>query len=599
MTTPRPQWLNQFDQAWQAGYRGIILAGNANDLVYVKGQSEPPCQVKMYLARYLQQHGYHVWSFSLAYGLQHVQPSSARNATAVTNVLANLADPKSFQQVASVFTRVLRQREQKTALIADYADHLCPSSRGMNIAVNPEQLTAIQTFHAWGNDEAILASENMVILVSYEYQVNELLMQTGSGYRLIMLDLPCEEDRLAFTELLLEARQKGRARDFADLEKGFEPKEFAQRSAGLRLRDIVALFQQAAAQGNSVSRSMLREHKAAVLRQINEGLLEVKEPDYGLDKVGGLHHLKTFVERLRWRFGAVARDVPQAILLAGVPGCGKSYIVMAIAKELQIPCLVMRNIREQWVGRSEQNLERVLHIIENLTPCLVWIDEIDQVLGQRSTQGSLDAGTSERILARLWEFMGAMRHRGRILWVATTNRPDILDAATVDRFPVCIPIIHPSLSDVKEMLPILAEQLGRELKNTEPTFNLKLPEFGTPLTVRALQEIMARAVEMADEDAKKVCAPIRPEHIERAANLYKPNYNPALHQFIALTALQMSTFKDLLPWWSENGPQSVDDVPDYIKELLTPNSDLDTIKVYNRIRELQQQLNLIREARNI
>jgi SpoVK/Ycf46/Vps4 family AAA+-type ATPase len=344
---------------------------------------------------------------------------------------------------------------------------------------------------------------------------------------------------------------------------------------------------------------MVRDYKAIVIGQMAKNLLEVKEPEHGFETVAGLGHAIDYFRRLIWRLHSGASDVPQAILLAGVPGCGKSFIVLALAKEMNFPCLVMRNVRERWVGASEQNLEQVLWIAETLAPCLIWIDELDQVLGQRTTGESADAGTSERMLARIWEFMGSMSHRGRILWVGTTNRPDLLDAASLDRFPIVIPFIHPSPSEIAELLPLLARQLNRSLAEDVRTQEISaLPSLQLP-TVRALQEVVAKAGELADWEEQKVNVPIRHHHLLKAASLYKPNYNPLLHEFIALTAVRLTSFQSLLPWRDENGWRGGYRLPHYLEALVTPEGDLDVFKLNERLQQLQQQLQWERLARQV
>jgi len=582
----QPKWLTQLEMARQAGVRGFILTGNTSDLVYYEGSPLVPCRVRYFIGQWLARDGYDVYLYSHARGLQRLQGSGDKQT-----VLREIADPRDLVQVLRAFSEWLRRRDARLALIVDYADHLCPISHGTNAVLAPEHLLALQTFHAWGTDDTIRAAENLVLLISHENQVNDLLVRTGSGYRVIWIDLPGEEERRGFTQLLQTIRGNGRARDFAALDSDFPLQEFVRTSGGLRLSDIEGLFRQAAAQGSSVSREMTRTLKAEVIRQLAGGLLEVREATHGLQHVAGLPHLKQFVQNLRWRWQQGAPDLPQAILLAGVPGCGKSFSVMAIAHELQIPCLAMRQVREQWVGASERNLERVLQIIETLAPCLVWIDEIDQALGQRSTGESADAGTSERMLARLWEFMGAMRHRGRILWVATTNRPDLLDAATLDRFPLVIPILHPTQAEVPELLRMLAQQVGRTL-DFDPNGFAQLPNLGLP-TVRALQEVVVKAGELADIAAGQVGAPITKDHLVQAAQLYKPNYNPLLHQFIALTAIRMTTFHDLFPW--QNGVP----MPEYLQPVLNEQGEIDPLRLANRLAELQQVLLHERIARQV
>jgi SpoVK/Ycf46/Vps4 family AAA+-type ATPase len=597
----QPKWIIQFEEARQARTPGIILTGNTNDLVYVDDQSIPPCLVKIYLGQYLQRLGYEVFYFSLSHGLQHLPNPNGNRLR--SEIIQKIANPRDVEQVLSAFTPVLRRRDIKVALVVDYADHLCPVSQGMNAVLAPQHLFALQTFHAWGVDDEIRVSDNIIVLISHENQVNELLTGTGSGFQVITVDLPSEEERLTFVNLLLGLRTRGRAKEFAPLSADLTPQEFARVSGGLRLRDIEALFRQAQARGEQneigVTRRLVREYKAIVIRQLAKDRLEVKEPEVGFEAVAGLKHAVDYFRRLTWRLHSGATDVPQGILLAGVPGCGKSFLVSALAKELNYPCLIMRNIRERWVGASERNLEEVLWIAENLAPCLIVIEEIDQVLGQRTTGESLDAGTSERLLARIWEFTGSMRHRGRILWIATTNRPDLLDPAILDRFQVAIPFIHPSPSEIEEILPLLAQQLSRALAEDVRIHDIaNLPNIKLP-TVRGLQEIVAKAGEIADWEAGRVGVPIHHRHLLKAASLYKPNYNPILHEFVALTALRMTTFQDLLPWRDDNGWREGYTLPSYLEELVTPEGDLDIIKLNERLQQLQQQLQWERFARQV
>lgn len=588
MAQHQPVWLDELDQAFAAGVHGVILTGNTNDYVYNPSGKIGVYSVRYYLARKLQHEGYDVYFFAQATG---VQPLIDKDESPV---LRQIADPRDVRQVLQAFTSAFRQRDARIALIVDYADHLCPIAQGTNAMLAPEHQLALQTFHLWGVDEGVRSGRSRIVLLSHENQIHELLTRQGSGYRVLHIPLPSAWERRGFTEHLLSLRDRGREREYAALESRLPLNEFAELSSGLRLRDIVTLFRQAAAQDASVSRALLRSTKATVIRQLAGGLLEVLETPYGIDQVGGQPHLKAVFRKLVQRWRAGAPDLPQAIVLAGVPGVGKSYSVRALAHDLKLPLLAFRNIREQWVGASERNLELVLRLIESLAPCVVMIDEMDQMLGQRSTSGSSDAGTSERMLARLWEFMGSLRHRGRILWVAATNRPDLLDAATLDRFQLIIPLLHPTPEETRELLPILARQIGRQLDGDVDAAALaQLPNLQLP-TVRALQEVVARAAEFTDEERGNYSdAPIAHAHLIRAAQLYKPNYNPMLHEFIALTAVSMTTFVDMLPWHHGVNP------PDYIRPVLREDGSVDLYALQERLRTLQMALQWERQARQV
>ena len=114
----------------------------------------------------------------------------------------------------------------------------------------------------------------------------------------------------------------------------------------------------------------------------------------------------------------------------GAPGTGKTVMVEATAKEAAVNAVQLRlsKILGRYVGDSERNLEKALELISSMTPCLVFIDEIDQQFS-RGTGGEGDSGVSNRLFARVMEFAADTSHRGQVVIMAATNRPDLLDAA--------------------------------------------------------------------------------------------------------------------------------------------------------------------------
>jgi SpoVK/Ycf46/Vps4 family AAA+-type ATPase len=228
-------------------------------------------------------------------------------------------------------------------------------------------------------------------------------------------------------------------------------------------------------------------------------------------------------------------------------------------------------------------------VAENLSPCILWTDEVDQALGQRSTGQSGDSGTSERMLARIFEFFGSMQHRGKILWVASTNRPDILDPALLDRFQVIVPFIHPSRKERIQILPLLAKQIDRKIDPNIDISKIAGLQNLDLFTIRSLQEIIVRAGMYADTETQSPGSLIQEKHFHLAINDYKPTYNPVEHKFIALKALEMTTFNSLLPWMSSNYER--EDIPSYIRGLVDINTGhLDPSKLSARIAELQKML---------
>jgi transitional endoplasmic reticulum ATPase len=583
----KPKWLETFEEAVHAGTRAVILVFNTTDRVHCP-ELGPTASLKFFLASHLQSQGYAVAGYSVASGLQELQRPDSRRADGFP--FAGVPRGREPERVLPALTPLLRNPERKLAVVLDYADHLAPSSQGMGAVLSPGQQMALQLLHGWGTDDAIRATHNLIILISHENQVNDLLRRAGSGYRVIQVDLPSEGERRQFVQLLTDLSDEGRNREFGALAEELSADELARITGGLRLADVEALFRLAAAKGESISRHMVADRKADAIKELCRDLVEVHEPGHGFEAVAGLRHAVEYLQDLKWRIHSGAEDVPQAILLAGVPGSGKSFLVLALAKELGYPCLAMRNVRDKWVGASERNLELVLWVAQTLAPCMIWIDELDQALGQRATGASGDSGTSERMLSRIWEFVGSMKHRGRILWLATTNRPDLLDPATLDRFPVVIPFLHPTPSEVEALLPVLAHQLGRELaEDVQPEAIARLPSLQLP-TVRTLQEVVAMAGAWADRDADQPGAYISQAHLEEAAIDFKPNYSVLEHEFIGLTAVRMTSFQSLLPWRSRGGRRRDVELPRYLEGLVDGEGMVDIQRLGERLRALRSMM---------
>jgi len=585
-TRPHPAWLREVEQARVTGAAGVLLTGNTGDRVHFGAAGVEIPFLRYALAKYFADLGYAVGGFTVGAGFEPLVPpgtSQAGASNAFAQVPRGQADPGI---VLSALTPLLRRRSPRVAVILDYADHLVPATNGSRADIGA-QTQAVETVHSWGQDDAIRSTENFVVLVSHEDGIHPLLRQS-SGYRVASIGLPSADERLAFLRHLLATREAGHKKELGPLADDYPVDEFARSASGLRLVDVERLLRTASC-GTPVRREDVRRTKEHAVRQLSRDLLEVIEPSAGFEAVAGARHAKRYFTSVRQQWRQHAGSCPQAVLLAGVPGCGKSHIVRAIAREFEAPLLVMRSIRDPYVGQSERNLERVLWIAENLAPCILWTDEIDQAVGQRGTGPSGDSGTSERMLARLFEYFGGMDKRGRILWIGTTNRPDLLDQALLDRFGVVVPWIHPCAAERAELLPLLSAQVGRSLaEDVDASAFADAPGLDLP-TARGLQEILVRAGLSADARTGSAGSPISADDIAVAVRDYKPAHDPVEHEFLALTALRMTTFHSLLPWGSPDDAAGCGEVPPYVEPLLDRSSGrLDTVRLTARIAELEQ-----------
>jgi SpoVK/Ycf46/Vps4 family AAA+-type ATPase len=140
--------------------------------------------------------------------------------------------------------------------------------------------------------------------------------------------------------------------------------------------------------------------------------------------IGGLRTLRGWLERRKTAFvePQPALDPPRGILLVGVQGAGKSLAAKAVAGLWRLPLLRLDFgvLYNKFFGETERNLREALRTAESMSPCVLWVDEIEKGIAS----GDYDSGTSKRVLGTLLTWL-AERSRPVFL-VATANRIDAL-----------------------------------------------------------------------------------------------------------------------------------------------------------------------------
>lgn len=108
---------------------------------------------------------------------------------------------------------------------------------------------------------------------------------------------------------------------------------------------------------------------------------------------------------------------PKGILLAGVPGCGKSLSAKMVAKEWELPLFRfdIGTVYDKWVGESEKKMKDALQFIDNVSPCVVWVDEIEKALSVSDSGND----TGKRVLGQFLFWL--QESQSRVFLVATAN----------------------------------------------------------------------------------------------------------------------------------------------------------------------------------
>jgi SpoVK/Ycf46/Vps4 family AAA+-type ATPase len=160
----------------------------------------------------------------------------------------------------------------------------------------------------------------------------------------------------------------------------------------------------------------------------DDGVLQLVPTSGDLDTVGGLDDLKRWL-RLRARgFEPAAQDFglepPRGVLIAGVPGCGKSLTAKCVARSWSMPLVLLDPgaIFAMYVGESEERLRSALATVEAMAPVVLWVDEIEK--GFAGGSSDADAGTARRVIGTFLRWL--QERPGGVFLVATCNDVDTL-----------------------------------------------------------------------------------------------------------------------------------------------------------------------------
>jgi len=172
--------------------------------------------------------------------------------------------------------------------------------------------------------------------------------------------------------------------------------------------------------------------------KLNPNAIEVKEekiPEVSYEDIGGLQgEIKKIREMVELPlkhpeiFERLGIEPPKGVLLHGPPGTGKTLLAKAVANETNSHFIVINGpeIMSKYYGQSEENLRKKFEEAEQNAPSIIFIDEIDAIATKREeTKGEVE----RRVVAQLLSLMDGLQSRGKVVVIAATNVPNILDPA--------------------------------------------------------------------------------------------------------------------------------------------------------------------------
>jgi SpoVK/Ycf46/Vps4 family AAA+-type ATPase len=308
------------------------------------------------------------------------------------------------------------------------------------------------------------------------------------------------------------------------------PEGAAQLFRGLTTWEIKAAIAQSVIQTKAATGKVSIESKNIVdyrrksLRK-SDLLSYVDTKDCSFDNVGGLPRFKEWCTRTKAAWSEEGRAYglapPKGVLAVGVWGCGKSISVKAMGQAWGLPvvALEMGKLRGMAQGASESNVYTALKLIEQVSPCVVWIDEAEKSLSGGQSSAMTDGGTTNRMIGIFSTWL--QETEAPVTLALTANSLGTLPIEFVNRMDERFFFDLPA---VKDRIEILKIHIGK-LKRNASDFNLAmLAEKADQLVGREIEQ----AVKAALRDSFFAGKPNLDENILAAELARKPRISKTM-----------------------------------------------------------------------
>ncbi len=230
---------------------------------------------------------------------------------------------------------------------------------------------------------------------------------------------------------------------------------------GLTLHEAENAMALSLVKEKTFSKKVIENEKLQAIRK--SGLMELYEP-VPESELGGLEPLKRYIKNRKRGFEDNRLPTPKGILLVGLPGAGKSLTAKVTASVLDFPLirLDIASLKSSLVGESEAKMRQALALIDAVSPCVVWIDEIEKALGGVQSSNRTDGGTTSAMFGYLLTWMQESTSPKYI--IATCNDIDdlltISQGALLRRFDDVFFVDLPSKEERREILAIMNRKYG-------------------------------------------------------------------------------------------------------------------------------------------
>lgn len=348
-------------------------------------------------------------------------------------------------------------------IVIEGADILLPAGDGDLSRLSSTDRHRVTVVHDWFSDPGFMNAEDSVILLAESR--SEVHPRVARLPAVLSVEVPAPDmaARRHYIDWFIETSTQvavGKKTPAPKLWAGAD--ELAQFTAGLSLHALRQLLIGAAHSGEPLApATVIAKVEDYIRGQLGDDVVEFKKPSHRLADVVGFKKLKDFIQsELLPRFRTTGDDALSGAAVAGPIGGGKTFIFEAAASELDLPVLVLKNIRSQWFGQTDVIFERLRRVLEALVKAVIFVDEADTQFGG---VGQDAHETERRLTGKVQQMMSDPRLRGRIIWLLMTARihllsPDIRRPGRVG--DLIIPVLDPEGDDRQEFLRWVLKAVG-------------------------------------------------------------------------------------------------------------------------------------------
>lgn len=537
-----PPWVKEIKNRYLAGEASIFLVhGNVRDLFKWTAEDGKVTwvDIRTYLQTYLAKTRDVVAYFNISQGFQFVNSKQEKTFYNVVNVhrAKNGLDKittltSSPDEAVPLIEGFISNKVHALAVIIDYFETIAPAAE--ITSMSSAGLSTLVSMQRWASEPAFAQTDNLVILITENLADVSRRISSSPSVAAVHIPFPNVDERTEFIDS--QAFDVKMAEDMDNSVLG-------KMVAGLTLVQIRNILRTAEMSQSPIDFTDISLRKKKIIEQECHGLVEFIPPRYNFSHVGGMERIKEDLSKVAMavRRGNINR-VPMGMIFVGPMGTGKTYLAEAFATESGLTCLKLKNFRDKYVGQTEANLEKVLGLVEALGYVLLIIDEADR--GLASGDGGNDA-VGSRVIARLKEFMSDTSHRGKVVILMMTNRPDKLDVdlKRPGRFDFKIPFFFPETSDEREQI-LRASARKNKLSLADDLDFTSATTDTDSFSAAELEAVMLAAANFAGDSDKSV---ITQEHLDQAAKDIIPSRDTRMLEYMEMLAVFECSAKRMLP----------------------------------------------------